>query len=1149
MPPFVARKRRKSTPPPEASASILPKRPTLFDALDKPPPSPSVHDNKRLLEGLVDSTDDSSLSDVSSSEFEDALPAQKRRKVAPPEEEDEDEELDWEDAIRPSIYTPDVPAAGVSGDLELTLGKHSHIDFSAHSHGKKKGPSKRERQIRVATHCMHVQFLLFHNLMRNSWVCDKDVQSILLGKVHKHPKLKEIVRRWRHDSGLEVEPVEETLKPSPKGRKRHGKGRNSTSKPRTQRDWGPPAERHARGEPNMSRGDPVIILLKTLARYWKKSFTITAPGLRKQGYKSLAELETEVSSFKNDKHNPEEHGEKIENLKAFRNCARAMEGSRDVGAQLFTALIRGLGIDARLVASLQPVGFGWSKGEEASKKKKTKRKSGSVVDDPAPRNGTSESDMDDEDHSASAKASLSTDSRNQGQPRTSQKLVKVTRLRGAKDTPIAVTDDNEASDGGMISDDTDDSIIDVTPSIPKRRAVTIYDKDVTFPTYWTEVASPVTNEVYPVDPLVLGFGIATGQDQLPLFEPRGSQAEKTKQVIAYVVGFSADGTAKDVTTRYLKRHMWPGRTKGSRMPAEKVPVLNKKGKVKRYEIYDWFKTVMSGYERSSKDRTAVDDLEDAQDLRPVKPEKKETKEGEESLQWYKSSAEFVLERHLRREEAIIPGSKAVKTFVAGKGDKAKEEPVFLRKHVMVCRTSESWHKEGREVKPGAQPMKMVPVRAVTLTKKREVEEAERETGEKMKQGLYARDQTEWIIPPPIENGVIPKNAYGNMDCFAPSMIPEGAVHIPMRKTMGICKKLGVDYAEAVTGFEFGNKRAVPVIEGVVVAAENEQSVIDAWEKDEEERRIKAEGKREKIALMTWRKFLMGLRIVERVREEYGGDADAHMKEEMNPFTNKSKQARASKANLTVNPVKQATSEQDEDEDMAGGFVVDEEEMPGGFLTTHDDDESQGGGGFIVENGAPDPPTANVSAKPHINGFKRDADEAEDSYLTPIPASGSKGTSKRITTARSTLKKSANGSMKRSKTKNPASPDGMDLDETEDMAFTIQIRPRSSRKAASNGQMSRAPPKRSAARRSETAVKSHFFAQDDTEATKDDEDESELIEPASEESEAGVARTSQKGGVTKLGRNTTRVIEQDKTSKSKSVKAPAKKARGRPRKTM
>jgi xeroderma pigmentosum group C-complementing protein len=200
-------------------------------------------------------------------------------------------------------------------------------------------------------------------------------------------------------------------------------------------------------------------------------------------------------------------------------------------------------------------------------------------------------------------------------------------------------------------------------------------------------------------------------------------------------------------------------------------------------------------------------------------------------------------------------------------------------------SAESWHKEGRQILPGAVPLKRVPIRSVTLRRKREVDELQRETGEKPMQGLYSRDQTEFIIPPPIVDGRIPKNDYGNIDCFVPSMVPRGAAHVPLSGTVRICKKLGIDYAEAVTGFEFGSKMAVPVIQGVVIAAENEELLRDAWRIDAEEKRKREELKAEKRILQTWRKFLFGLRIMERVQEEYGGfnNAEDRERDSHNPF--------------------------------------------------------------------------------------------------------------------------------------------------------------------------------------------------------------------------------------------------------------------------
>ncbi len=118
----------------------------------------------------------------------------------------------------------------------------------------------------------------------------------------------------------------------------------------------------------MSRGDPLIRLHKVWSPFWKKKFTITALGLRNQRYQSLPYLEAKIVSFKSNLYNPNLHGERLESIQDFRNRAKSCEGSRDIRPQLFTALIRGLGIEPRPVASLQPIGFGWGKGEEAAER-------------------------------------------------------------------------------------------------------------------------------------------------------------------------------------------------------------------------------------------------------------------------------------------------------------------------------------------------------------------------------------------------------------------------------------------------------------------------------------------------------------------------------------------------------------------------------------------------------------------------------------------------------------------------------------------------------------------------------------------------------------------------------------------------------------
>lgn len=57
-------------------------------------------------------------------------------------------------------------------------------------------------------------------------------------------------------------------------------------------------------------------------------------------------------------------------------------------------------------------------------------------------------------------------------------------------------------------------------------------------------------------------------------------------------------------------------------------------------------------------------------------------------------------------------------------------------------------------------------------------------------------------PPPVVGGKIRRNSFGNIDIYVPSMIPLGAVHLPLKGCAKLARRLGIDYAEAVTGFEF-----------------------------------------------------------------------------------------------------------------------------------------------------------------------------------------------------------------------------------------------------------------------------------------------------------------------------------------------------------
>ncbi|KAI6785327.1 DNA repair protein-like protein [Emericellopsis cladophorae] len=943
MPPVVPRKRLRSSPSGDSlskkskgsSATSTQagqqRKSTLYDALD----ATNAPQSTSLLDDFNGEDDDSSsLTSLSDPDFEDVKPPVADKAG----DSEDDEDVEFEDVAAPNVEQQDAPV--VSGDLELTFQPTDRKSLYHEYYGDNKGPTKRDRQGRNAAHRVHVLTLLWHNAIRNAWVCDMEIQATMIS--HLTPRLWEEVERWMRNSGL----VKEPPKPprpvtSAKGKgKTKGKGKGKAVPAAEGRDWGSAAERLEEGAVNMSQGDPLVRLMQTLSAWWKQRFKITTPGIRKYGYMSLDRLDRWTKAWKNDMYNPSVVGEKLPTLDDFRRCARSCRGSRDVGAQLFTALLRGLGMEARMVANLQTLGFGWTKLEDAGEPKAH----GATETTPKKVSVTPTS-------TGKSKAPGNEEGKTPKTNKTSTGSKKRTGRRTGKSDAIVIDDSDDLD---LEFKDTDDESVVELEVLPRRHPnpTKRFDEDLEYPHYWTEVLSPVTQKYLPVDAIVKSV-VATNRELVESFEPRGSKADKARQIMAYIVGYSSDGTAKDLTVRYLKRQMLPGRTKGNRVGLEKIPVHNRYGKVKRYEHFDWFKTALSGYTRGhqSVPITEIDELEEATDLKPAQPEKKEIKEGEETLQYYKQSKDFALERHLKREEALKPGAKPVKIFKnKAKGGKIEEEDVYLRKDVVNVKSAETWHKQGRAPLPGEQPLKRVPYRAATTNRRRELAEAEAATGQKVLQGLFSIGQTDWIIPPPIKDGVIPKNDYGNIDLFAEHMCPKGAVHIPYRGAVKVCKKLGIDYAEAVVDFEFGHRMAVPVIRGVVIAEEYHDQVMEQLEKDEAERARKEDEKRRKVALGKWRKFIMGMRIVERIQQEYG-QVGANVsvfgpKKGLNSIHNE--------------PVPQAH----DNEETAGGFLPEgyEEEEEGndddaraathhtsGFFATaaHDNDEDYDGHDDLV----------------------------------------------------------------------------------------------------------------------------------------------------------------------------------------------------------
>ncbi|XP_023277495.1 DNA repair protein complementing XP-C cells-like [Seriola lalandi dorsalis] len=68
--------------------------------------------------------------------------------------------------------------------------------------------------------------------------------------------------------------------------------------------------------------------------------------------------------------------------------------------------------------------------------------------------------------------------------------------------------------------------------------------------------------------------------------------------------------------------------------------------------------------------------------------------------------------------------------------------------------------------------------------------------------LFGEWQTEEYQPPVAVDGKVPRNDYGNVYLFKPCMLPVGCVHLRLPNLHRVARKLDLDAAPAVTGFDF-----------------------------------------------------------------------------------------------------------------------------------------------------------------------------------------------------------------------------------------------------------------------------------------------------------------------------------------------------------
>ncbi|EMR08224.1 hypothetical protein PNEG_03393 [Pneumocystis murina B123] len=526
-----------------------------------------------------------------------------------------------------------------------------------------------------------------------------------------------------------------------------------------------------------------MIALRAIVNIWKKKFKKNKYGLSKSLWKSPEQI---------NKPQIKKLYDNIFRFEDFLKAAEELQGSRDLGAQLFVAFLRSNNVKTRLTVLLQPLSYGFDKSNSLN----------DSTLDTFNKNNTSITKDNYMHEVANKHSNCSTFPKN-------AKSIKSIRPFKRPRLDNFITNCSNVSDGNNISD----------------------IKESLHPFYWAEVLNPFTQKWIFVDPMV---SYLIGKPSK--FE---SLVSKSKNSLGYIISFDEDGYVKDVTRRYTKH-------------------FNSKVRKQRLESVvgdeEWWEKVLNFY-KSGHVTQPYDIIEDEEFLQRETFEKIP-----QNIKDLKNHPLFIIERHLKQNQVIF--SKKPCSFITVKknGNRVKE-PIFYRKDIVTVLSATKWYQRGRKIKFGEQPLKIVPEYRKNSTSD--------ELNGNIKYatvGLYSESQTELYIPPPVLNGKVPRNAYGNLDIFVPSMIPQGAIYLPFPGISLTAKILGIDYADAVVGFKFEKRLSLPIIKGIIIAQEFEEAISLAFKIMKEEEYEKISQKMRNIILARWKRFYRKLCIFERLKQ-------------------------------------------------------------------------------------------------------------------------------------------------------------------------------------------------------------------------------------------------------------------------------------------
>jgi len=135
--------------------------------------------------------------------------------------------------------------------------------------------------------------------------------------------------------------------------------------------------------------------------------------------------------------------------------------------------------------------------------------------------------------------------------------------------------------------------------------------------------------------------------------------------------------------------------------------------------------------------------------------------------------------------------------------------------------------------------------------------------------LYGFWQTKPYEPPIAENGRVPRNDFGNVELFQPCMLPIGCAHLRNMPYLNrVCRKLNIDCAAAVVGFDAHGGFSHAVYDGWVICEEFKEVVVAAFQEEEREAAKRMVQKNHERILGNWANLVKMVLLREKLKKKY-----------------------------------------------------------------------------------------------------------------------------------------------------------------------------------------------------------------------------------------------------------------------------------------